>query len=93
MIEVQEGILINPDMAAMVAKKDIRLESTNEVVFYTLEITYSTMATGYQSLHTETFKYKTEEERDKIYRLFYNATKKVSMANTVTTTHERHWDL
>jgi len=93
MIEVQEGILVNPDMAAIVAKKDIRLESTNEVVFYTLEITYSTMATGYQSLHTETFKYKTKEERDKIYSLFYNATKRVFMTSKVTTSPERHWDL
>ena len=79
MIEVKEGILVNPDLIQCVEKfyLDDKVEER-----YGLQLHF---IRGYDNYY-----FATEDARDDVYRKIYNATKRVSMTNTVTTTHERH---
>ena len=92
MIEVKEGTIVNPNLVTKVRKTRIE-DKRGQLISYGLEISYN-FSVGYEvHPHSDTFHYDSEKERDRIYSLFYNATARVSMTNTVKTSEERHWDL
>jgi hypothetical protein len=92
MIEVKEGTVVNPNLVTKVRKTRIE-DKRGQLVSYGLEISYNFSLSDYRHSYSETFHYGSEKERDRIYSLFYNATARVSMTNTIKTSEERHWDL
>ena len=82
MIEIKDGILVNPDLIQCIEKfyLDDKVEDQ-----YGLQLHF---IRGYENYY-----FATKKERDEAYSKLYNATTGIRLTNTVTTSEERHWDL
>ena len=92
MIEVKPGVIVNPNLVTKVRKTEIK-NKHDEFICYGIEVSYNFSLSDYRHSYSETFHYDSEKERDEIYSRFYNAMQRVYIANTVTTSDEKYWDL
>jgi hypothetical protein len=82
MIELQDGILVNPELIQCVEKFYLADKVEGQ---YGLQLHFIR--------GRENYYFATREKRDEAYRKLYNATAGIRLTNTVTTSEERHWDL
>ena len=82
MIEIQTGILVNPDLIQCVEKFYLGDKAEGQ---YGLQLHFIR--------GRENYYFTTEKERNEAYSKLYNATTGIRLTNKVTTSEERHWDL
>lgn len=93
MVEIKDGVLINPDSVAYIMKRDLTNLENGDIIGFGLDIYFNIFDTRTLNLFIRNFNYNDPAERDRIFNLLRNETKAVRLTNKVTTSEERHWDL
>ena len=93
MVEIKDGVLINPDSVAYIMKRDLISPENGDVIGFGIDIYFNTFNPNTLNLFIRNFNYNDPAERDRIYNLLRNETKAVRLTNTVTTAVKRNWDL
>lgn len=81
MIEIQDGILVNPELIQCVEKFYLADKVEGQ---YGLQLHFIR--------GRENYYFANEKERNGAYSKIYNANKSVHLTSTVKTSAERHWD-